>query len=135
MVRSAARARYTSAAQRLMQAELVPNKGCTDADIALGRCLTSLGKCAPLDDWTGEVPRSGLRLQEYLALVEPRSSSADAAQVCERLGLDAASWLERGAQSGLFQGVGAGRDDARRHFAAQQGKRTLADKTGIWNKK
>ena len=132
MARRPEDARYCSIARRLVQAGLAAEPaGVGKAERALGKRLTGISNCRPVDSWTGEIAESGLSLKEYVTLVAP-SPSATVDGVCAKLGLDPALWQERSTEPGLFQGVGAGRRSARQAFAATQGKKTLADKTGIW---
>lgn len=133
MARRPEDARYCNIACRLVQAGLAAEPaGVGQAARALGKRLTGISHCRPVDSWTGEIAESGLSLKEYVTLVAPSPSSCAAVDgVCGKLGLDPALWQERSAEPGLFQGVGAGRRSARQAFAATQGKKTLADKTGI----
>jgi len=137
MVASLDDAVYTSIAHRLLRAGQSDARVQFDeADLDLGRRLTPLSRCHPVDQYTGEVPASGLRLEDYLRLIEPAlTGRAEDRRVFDRLGLDPDLWADRAGHGGLFQGVAVGGGEARRAFARTQGKNTLADKTKIWFKR
>lgn len=135
MVQRPEDARYCSIARRLVQAGLAAEPaGVTEPERSLGQRLTAIGSCRPVDSWTGEIAESSLCLPEYRQLVMP-NPSPEHASVCTKLGLDPERWQERSAEPGLFQGLGAGRRSSRQAFALTQGKKTLADKTGIWDER
>lgn len=134
VVTTLAQATYTSIAHRMAAGGLCDlGEDFSEADRLLARQLLPLGRCAPVDPRSGEIPARGLDLTDYLQLVEAPLAAGRLETVCQGLGIDAARWRERVGNGGLFQGVAVGPRSARAAFAATQGKRILADRTGIWS--
>lgn len=125
---SITKTRYCSAPHR-MSGDM---KGLSDAEKSLNRHLTPMSKCAPVEVWTNELSQSGITPEEYRIFLDPSNHYSDIMSIHRKLGIDGASWQEKSALPGLFQGVAVGRESARRAFAATQGKKTIADKSSIW---
>jgi hypothetical protein len=86
-----------------------------------------------MDHMTGDRSTGEVALDECRALVAPGALSSTARTLCRRFGIDATIWRTTIGKGGLFQGVAVGNRTARMAFAAEQGKRIIADKTGLWS--
>jgi hypothetical protein len=126
-------AAFTSIAQRWFIAGCGQTAdGFHEDDLPLGKCLTQLSACHPVDVMTGERSQAPVTLDEYRAMVAPGALSPTARMLCDRLSIDPAAWRTASGEGGIFHGVAVGARAARVAFAATQGKQTIADKTGIW---
>jgi len=133
MVTDLADAVFTSIAQRLSVAGIGRRPVYFhEDDRRLGACLTPLSACHPVNGLTGEREHGPVTLDDYHALVAPGPLSSTARTCCDRLGIDAVVWRTAISDGGLFQGVAVGNRTTRAAFAATQGKKIIADKTGVW---
>lgn len=127
--RSIGDATHCSIRQRMIAGGLLKADGRdSDEERSLSRRLVPLSACHPVDPRSGEIPRNRLSLDDYLDFMDPQGGR----RLIDRYGLEPASWSTRSREPGAFQGVAVGSRGARQVYAAQHGKRSIADKTRVW---